>query len=174
MIMGNELSDINCVNAFSVPAVDKSNHRYLKVVKEFCDRAVACRRENDFICAIKNYNDALRIDRESAVLYNNRGVVYFEQNEFDVAISDFSKALKIEPDLGVAYYNRGKAWRAKGNLNRAIADFKKALRIDPDFSRAYWFLSRLLGSKIEHGIVEDANALEFFKKSQKIERLIES
>jgi tetratricopeptide (TPR) repeat protein len=41
--------------------------------------------------------------RESAVLYNNRRVVYFEQNEFDRAIADFKKALRIDPDLSRAY-----------------------------------------------------------------------
>jgi tetratricopeptide (TPR) repeat protein len=112
-VMGKDLTDTNSVNAFSMPVVDKSNQRYLQIVKEFNDRAVACRQEKNFKCAIKNYNDALRIDRESAVLYNNRGVVFFEQNECDLAISDFSRALKIEANLGVAHYNRGIAWRAK-------------------------------------------------------------
>lgn len=100
-------------SAFTFPAVDESNHRYRLVVKDFNNRAIACRQQNDLRGAIENYNNALRIDRESAVLYNNRGVAWFKKEEFDQAISDFNRALKIEPDLGVALYNRGKAWRAK-------------------------------------------------------------
>ena len=101
--MANEPTDPHSKNAFSMPAIDKSNQRYLLAVKDFNDRAVACRRENDYECAIKNYNDALRIDCKSAVLYNNRGVVHLEQNEYDLAISDFSKTLKIDPDFSRAY-----------------------------------------------------------------------
>ena len=61
-------------NAFTLQAVDTSNHQYQLAVKNFNNRAVACRRQKDFTCAIKNYNNALRIDRGFAVLYNNRGV----------------------------------------------------------------------------------------------------
>ena len=107
------MSDLKSESAFTFPAVDKSDHRYLLTVKNLNNRAVACRQQNDLKSAIENYNEALRIDRESAVLYNNRGVVWLKKKEFEQAISDFDSALKIEPDLGLAYYNRGIAWRAK-------------------------------------------------------------
>ena len=89
------MSDTKPKNALTYPAVDESNHRYLLAVKDFNNRAVACRQQNDLRGAIESYNRALRIDRESAVLYNNRGVAWLKKKEFNQAISDFSRALKI-------------------------------------------------------------------------------
>jgi tetratricopeptide (TPR) repeat protein len=89
------MSDSKSQNAFTFPVVDKSNLRYLLAVKDFNNRAVACRRQEDFKCAIQTYTDALRIDPESAVLYNNRGVLWLKKKAFDQAISDFSKAYNL-------------------------------------------------------------------------------
>jgi tetratricopeptide (TPR) repeat protein len=107
------MADIKAANAFTFPAVDKANHRYQLTVKGFNNRAVACRRQNDFKYTIKNYNAALSIDRGFAILYNNRGVACLKKKAFDRAISDFNRALEIAPGSGIAYYNRGIAWRAK-------------------------------------------------------------
>lgn len=95
--------DIKSGSASSLPAVDKASDRYQLVVKDFNNRALACRRQNDFRCALENYNIALRIDRGLALLYNNRGVVWLKNEAFDQAISDFDGALKIASDFGEAY-----------------------------------------------------------------------
>jgi Tfp pilus assembly protein PilF len=56
------LSDTKSKSVFTLPAVDKSDHRYLLTVKDFNNQAVACGRQDNFKCAIENYNNALKID----------------------------------------------------------------------------------------------------------------
>jgi tetratricopeptide (TPR) repeat protein len=142
--MANEVSDTHSVNAFSVSAVDKSNQRYLQVVKEFNDQAVACRRENDYECAIKDFTNAIKIEPDFALAHNNRGECHFKKGNLSAAEFDYRQALKIKLDFAVAFYNRGRLRLKEGDRDRAIADLKKALKIDPDFSRAYRLLSRLI------------------------------
>ena len=131
------IEEVNNDKGFPLPEVDKSNLRYQHVVKDLNNRALACRRDNDFRCTIKNYNDALRLDREFAVLYNNCGVAFLKRKAFDRAMADFDEALTLDPDFGVAWYNRGNTWRAKKDLDRAIADFSRAIETTPDFAKAY-------------------------------------
>jgi tetratricopeptide (TPR) repeat protein len=93
--MGNELSDTNSANAFSVPAVDKSNQHYLQLVKDFNDRAVGCRQEKDFECAIDDFSRAIDVMPDFAKAHNNRGEAYSAKGETDLAVKDFTNAIKI-------------------------------------------------------------------------------
>ena len=67
-------SDVKLKEAFPLPAVDEANLRYQATVRDLNNQAVACHLKEDFRSAIRKYDEALMIDRNFAVLYNNRGV----------------------------------------------------------------------------------------------------
>ena len=42
-----------------------------------------------------------------ALLYNERGFVYYKCVEFNLAADDYTTAIQLDPSLDIAYYNRG-------------------------------------------------------------------
>lgn len=97
--------------------------------------------------AIKDYDEAIRVEPNYAVIYNNRGRSYYAKGEYDKAIADFNQSITLDPNYVDAYNNRGLAYYAKGDLDKAMADYTQAITLDPEFAlayngRAYVYLAR--------------------------------
>jgi tetratricopeptide (TPR) repeat protein len=113
--------------------------------------------------AIADYNQAIRLDPNYALAYNNRGNVWNEKKEYDRAIADCNQAIRLDPNYTFAYGNRGNAWNGKQEYDRAIADFNQAIRLDPNDSFAYeslaWLQSTCPDARFRDGrkAVENAN-----------------
>ena len=105
--------------------------------------------------AMEHFNRVLRLQPDSAVAYNNRGLAYVGKGAFDDAIADFTKAIELNSDLAVAYSNRGGAYREKGEFDTAIKDFNKAIELEPN--RADTFSNRG-GAYRNKGAFDDAIA----------------
>lgn len=129
---------------------------------------------NEFDLAIRDYNEAIRLDPLNEVAYFNRGIVWLTTSEYDQAVSDFDQAIKLNPAYASAYRNRGLARVAKGHYDEAISDYDQALRLDPRLAVAYisrglaWKMKRDYGRaiadlgqaiKIESGNAAYKNAL---------------
>lgn len=91
-----------------------------------------------------NYFDAIEgltilIDRnpESALDYNNRGLVHFQHGQLQAALDDYNQAIKLNPKLASAYNNRANYHAAQGNLAEAIDDYETAVDLDPTNVRAW-------------------------------------
>jgi lipoprotein NlpI len=92
------------------------------------------RRPDD---AIRDCDEALSLDPDSAAAYNNRGIARSDKGFHDFAIEDYGNAIRLEPGNVQAYSNRGIAFGRKGEHERAVQDFDQALRLDPDYAEAY-------------------------------------
>ena len=88
--------------------------------------------------AIADYNEAIRINPESAQAYTNRGTVKGMLARHEEAIADFNEAIRINPQDTDAYNNRGSAKIKLGRPEEAIADFNQAIRINPQYPLAYY------------------------------------
>jgi tetratricopeptide (TPR) repeat protein len=91
-----------------------------------------------------NYQDAIEgltllINRnpESALDYNNRGLVHFQHGHFQAALDDYNRAIKLNSRLASAYNNRANYHVTQGNLADAIADYETAIDLDPTNIRAW-------------------------------------
>ena len=94
--------------------------------------------------AIKDYDEAIKINPEFFRAYNNRGIAKANLGRYEgalgryeEAIEDFNKAIEINPQYANAYNNRGVS---KGKLERyeeAIEDHDKAIEINPQYAYAY-------------------------------------
>ena len=49
--------------------------------------------------AIEDYNRAIELNPESAMVYNNRGICYKKLGETQKAKKDFQKAAELDPQL---------------------------------------------------------------------------
>ncbi|CAG2165476.1 unnamed protein product [Oppiella nova] len=67
-----------------------------------------------------------------AVLYNNRGFLYYRAIEFNLAADDYTRALRLDPCLAIALYNRATIHYRMNNFLKAFEDLKIAIELDPN------------------------------------------
>ncbi|MFM6788667.1 MAG: tetratricopeptide repeat protein, partial [Microcystis panniformis] len=76
--------------------------------------------------ALAHYNQAIRINPNYAMAYNNRGVLYIDLQKYDLALSDYSKAIEINPNDAYAYGNRGLLYAELKQTEKAKIDLQQA------------------------------------------------
>jgi tetratricopeptide (TPR) repeat protein len=91
----------------------------------------------DYDTAIALLSDLLHRYPDSAIDYNNRGLMYFQSDRTEAALADYNKALELDPRLDGAYNNRANCYAARGCLGEAIADYQIALDFNPGNLRAW-------------------------------------
>ncbi len=93
--------------------------------------------QGDYENAIALMNVLLDKYPDSAVDFNNRGLMYFRNGCHQEAITDFNRALEINPRLDSAYNNRANCYAKTGNLAEALRDYDLALDYNPGNIRAW-------------------------------------
>ena len=87
--------------------------------------------------ALKDFNDALKLKPNDALLITYRGVVYYAKGQNDLAMKDFNRAIEIDPKGGKAYYQRGMIYANQEKYAQAVPELKKAKSlgygVDPVF-----------------------------------------
>ena len=82
--------------------------------------------------AIKDYDEAIHLNPQSAEAYYKRGFFYQKLGHGERAIEDFDKAIRINPQFAKAYSNRAYTYLNKGQYGLAISDCTKAIKLDPN------------------------------------------
>ncbi len=93
--------------------------------------------QGDYAVAIAILDRLIALRPDSAINYNNRGLMHFRNNQILEAIVDLSLALELDPELDSAYNNRANCHAAQGDLAEAIADYDLALDLNPANLRAW-------------------------------------
>ncbi len=117
-------------------------------------------RKADSPQSIKNCDEAIRLDPQSAEVYYKRGFAYQNMGQGERAIEDFDRAIRINPEFAMAYSNRGYAYLNKRQYDRAVVDCTKAIKLDPSDAVAY--LNRGTAYKLQGNTAE---AIANFEKS---------
>lgn len=63
--------------------------------------------------AIKDYDEAIKLDPKFANAFNSRGSAYFEKGQYDRAILDYDQAIRLDPKNPVPIRNRELTIRKK-------------------------------------------------------------
>ncbi|MDZ7814749.1 MAG: tetratricopeptide repeat protein [Planctomycetota bacterium] len=103
--------------------------------------------------AIKDYDEAIRLDPKYAAAYNNRGAANVKLGRHKDALSDYDEAIKLDPKYALAYRNRGNAKFELDRYEEAIKDYDEAIKLDPKYSSAY---NNRGNAKLELGRHEEA------------------
>ncbi|HZT57136.1 MAG TPA: tetratricopeptide repeat protein, partial [Pyrinomonadaceae bacterium] len=117
--------------------------------------------------AVKEYDEAIRINPALAAAYNNRGSALFALGRFEEAAAGFRQAAQVSPKYGQArfnlalaliklgrekeandalmaaanaYFESGEEHLKNWELKEAEEDFKGILQIDPDYPPAHLYL----------------------------------
>ncbi len=100
--------------------------------------------------AIADYTQAITINPQYALAYNNRGLAKSNLGDKAGAIADYTQAITINPQYALAYYNRGLAKYESEDKTGAIADYTQAITINPQDANTYYnrgFAKDELGDK---------------------------
>jgi tetratricopeptide (TPR) repeat protein len=114
-------------------AISKSTNS----AQEAYNRGRAWLDKKEYGNAIKEYNQAIRLDPNNASYYTDRGTAWLNKKEYDNAIADFNEAIRRDPNDVPAFWNRGCAWLNKKEYDKAIKDFSDGIRLDPNNAILY-------------------------------------
>ena len=98
----------------------------------YLNRGTDCSNLGQYQRAIKDYNQAIRIDPQNAGAYINRGVAYLNLSQPEQAIKDFDEAIVVDPQFANAYLNRALAYTLLGKGKEAEQDVDRAVRLGLD------------------------------------------
>ena len=101
-------------------------------------RAYASIQLGNYEKAIRELDQALRMNPKDAWSYHNRGNAKGKLRRYPAAILDYGEAIRLDPNEAKAYVNRGIAKRNLGQHYSAILDYDEAIRLDPNEANAYY------------------------------------
>jgi tetratricopeptide (TPR) repeat protein len=96
------------------------------------ERGMQRRRGGDLRGALEDFDVALRLNPDLAVVYNNRGTTLHELGDVEGALADFDAALCLDPNYADAHGNRAALRLERGDADGAAADCRRALELAPD------------------------------------------
>jgi len=82
--------------------------------------------------AQKCFEQALKIDKNSAEALNNRGFIEQIQKKYGTAIKYYTRALAVRPDSATFHYNMGAAYFGKHDYEKAAQEYRTAYQLDPE------------------------------------------
>jgi tetratricopeptide (TPR) repeat protein len=92
------------------------------------ERGIAAYRSGDFLGAIGNFDEAIRLNPNDAQSYDFRGNVWDELGIFERALTDYDEAVRIDPNNPSIFHDRAILWQRKGALDKALVDLDRAIR----------------------------------------------
>ena len=94
-------------------------------------RGAGCLKVREWSKAIENFDQAIELNPDHAMLYVQRSIAYRRNGDHAKAIDDCTAALGIDPESSAAYHHRAAAYRASGHYEKAIEDATAGLKIAP-------------------------------------------
>ena len=130
------IKDINKAISVIKPT-DKDNYVFFYArARMFDDLIVSGRKEKKEYYinqALKDYNAAIKLNKNSFDLYDSRGYFHLSWTKnFETAIDDFTKCVQLSKDSETkwnSYNRRINAYRSKGDYSAAIEDYTNLLKL---------------------------------------------
>ncbi|MCA2504877.1 MAG: tetratricopeptide repeat protein [Microcystis sp. M54BS1] len=89
--------------------------------------------------AIKDFNQTLQLNPNSALGYAGRALAYCTLGKAKEAIEDSNHALELNANLSVAYGSRGLAYVLLGNYQAALQDFNQFIELNPNSGAGIYY-----------------------------------
>lgn len=87
--------------------------------------------------ALRDFEEAIRVDPKRWRAIHNRGVLLAQAGEFEKAFDDFHRTIQLNPEFPKAYSNRAALYLMAGNLSSALADYTRAIELDANLALAH-------------------------------------
>jgi tetratricopeptide (TPR) repeat protein len=144
---------------WSAPTPDRELNSKAQV---FVDRGNAAYRARNFVIAVLNYSELIKLKPNDPRAHYNRGNAYFKLNDLMHALDDFSQVVALDPTFYLAFMNRGNIYSRQGHYNEAIADYDRAIALKPDDSLIFYnrgVARRILG-QLDEALRDFTKAVE--------------
>src|SRR5262249_43757638 len=92
-----------------------------------CQRGLAWNAKKEYAKAIRDYDEAIRLDPKNVAAFRNRGFVYNLKKEYAKAVQDYEQALRL--DTSDAWTPRVMAWLFATCPNAKFRDGRKAVKL---------------------------------------------
>src|SRR5262249_11540081 len=100
----------------------------------YVNRGNAYEEKGEFDRAIRDQDEAIRLDAKSFRAYLGRAAAYHDKRDYDRAVRDYDQAVRLDPKSAHAYFGRGTAFREKRDYDRAIREYDDTLGLDPVYT----------------------------------------
>jgi tetratricopeptide (TPR) repeat protein len=121
-----------CARALASPSLSKRQQLDLLAA-----RAQALDDLGDHRRAVADYDSAIVLAPDDAVLHLNRGVAKIHDGRPAEAIEDYDKAIRLKPDWHLPYFDRAVALGNLGQNAAALKDYERAIERKPDDAWIY-------------------------------------
>jgi len=113
-------------------------------------RAALRMQEKECDKALKDLDQATKLDPEFAFGYVQRGILFREQGKQGAALKDLNRAVELDNRYGLAHAERGEFFRQTGDTERALEDFNRAIELDTNAVLPYLYRARLYRDQNDH------------------------
>ncbi len=110
--------------------------------------------------AILQFQHALKIDSDMAVIYNSMGLIYYKRHNLKRAIESFQIAIDLNPQSTSAHVNLGRTYSSLRNLDGALDQYFMAIKIEPELGAAHYNIACIYSLRKQKGL-----AIEWLKKA---------
>jgi tetratricopeptide (TPR) repeat protein len=141
-----------------------------KDAADFINSGKAWTLKKEYDKAIKDFDEAIRLDPKNDDAFYSRGNAWLAKQEYDKAINDYDEAIRLDPKYAIAFIGRGNAWRNKKEYDRANKDYDEAIRLDPKFALAFNNLAWLKATCPEERYRDGKKAVEWAIKACELSR----
>ncbi|HVK08297.1 MAG TPA: tetratricopeptide repeat protein [Gemmataceae bacterium] len=133
-------------------------------------RAISCRcasymAAGDYDRALRDAEEAVRMNPDSPAWRNNRGEVLVKRKEYDKAIAEFTTLLEESPDHQFSLMNRGEAYVRTRQFDKALADLTAALKARPGCPALHMNVARCLATAKDPKVRDGKKAVEAAQKA---------
>jgi C4-dicarboxylate-specific signal transduction histidine kinase len=82
--------------------------------------------------ALKNYDQAIKLNPYYSDPYYNRGLIYYQFKQYQKVIEDYSQVITLAPNDPEAYKKRGFIYDELKQYGLALDDYNKVLALNPE------------------------------------------
>lgn len=111
--------------------------KFPEVAGSWGGRGVYYRLEKQFPKALRDLNQAVKLNPNEAMFYSNRGNIYFDLKQDEAALNDYNNCIRLDPTDENAFANRGAIFGRRAKYEEALNDLSTAISLDSTFINAY-------------------------------------
>lgn len=107
-----------------------------QTAQDHLQNGLAKHKQQDFKGAIKEYDKAIKTDKDSKDAYFNRGTCELALKDYKSAMADFSKAIELDPKYVNAYYSRASVYVSQEKYLESLPDLDRTIELDATLPNA--------------------------------------
>jgi lipoprotein NlpI len=134
----DESANLEMTISYCTQAIESGRLSGKRLAFAFYKRGNAYNAKREYASAVRDYDEAIRLNPRHANTFSNRGVALGGKREYDRAIESYTEAIRLNPNHADAFANRGVAYAAKRDYDQAIQDYNEALRLNPHHANGFF------------------------------------